>query len=54
MWLAYSNALYNERVVDVSATRDNQVKLRTDFGHGGEPATQFFELTDRVMVLNGR
>lgn len=51
MWLEYSNPRYNCRVVKVSATRDGQVKVHTDYGHGGEPATQYFETSDRIQVI---
>lgn len=51
MWMVFSNPRFNCRVVDVSSTRDSQVKVHTDYGHGGEPATSFFETTDRIAVL---
>lgn len=52
MWLTYNRPGREERIVDIDVTRDGQVKLHTDYGNGGEPATQFYEKTDRVRVVS--
>jgi hypothetical protein len=49
-WLVYDNARMNQRVVEVSATRDGQIKVHADYGNGGEPATSFFEPDETVLV----
>ena len=49
-WLVYDNARMNQRIVDVSATRDGQIRVEADYGNGGEPATLFFEANERVRI----
>jgi len=51
MLLTYMRPGREERIVDVDITRDGKIKLHTDYGNGGEPATQFFEKTDRLWIL---
>lgn len=51
MWIVYSNPRYRERVVDVQQTRDGQIRVRHDYGNGGEPATSFYEPSDRLTVI---
>jgi hypothetical protein len=49
-WLIHANRRMNQRIVDIDETRDGQVKLHTDYGNGGEPATEFFESDDKIQV----
>lgn len=49
-WLVYANSRMNQRIVDIGETRDGQVKIHTDYGNGGEPATEFFEADDKIQV----
>lgn len=49
-WLLFSNPRLNSRVVEVQDTRDGQIKVSTDFGNGGEPATSFFDANEDVLV----
>jgi hypothetical protein len=49
-WLVYHNARMNQRIVDVDRTRDGQVRIHADYGHGGEPATLFFDADERILV----
>jgi hypothetical protein len=51
MWIIHNNPRFNERIVSVSKTRDGQVKIHSDYGNGGEPATLFFEKDDPIVVL---
>ena len=51
MWLTYNPPGHDQRIVDIDQTRDGQIKLHTDYGNGGEPATQFYEKTDRVRIV---
>lgn len=51
MWIAYRNSSLNERVVEVSTTRDGQIHVRHDFGHGGEPASSFYDETEQLLVI---
>lgn len=49
-WLVYANESMNQRIVDVSATRDGQIRVHADYGNGGEPATLFFNADETVTV----
>lgn len=49
-WLAFANSRMNQRIVDTGETRDGQVLVHADFGHGGEPATMFYEPDEKVQV----
>lgn len=49
-WLVFHNERMNQRIVDVSETRDGQIKIHADFGHGGEPATFFYEKAETVLA----
>lgn len=49
-WLVYANSRMNQRIVEVSATRDGQVRIHADYGNGGEPATLFFDTDDKILV----
>ena len=51
-WLAYGNPHMNQRVVEVTNTRDGQVKVYADFGNGGEPATLFFDKNEVLTIVN--
>lgn len=51
-WMVYENARMNQRIVDVSGTRDGQIRIRADYGNGGEPGTLFFESQDKIQVSN--
>jgi len=50
MWLAYNNGSPSERVVDVQPFMDERVRVSTDFGAGGEPATHFYAKDERVRI----
>lgn len=49
-WLVYDNERMNQRIVDVSAARDGQIRIHADYGNGGEPATVFFDADETVRV----
>lgn len=50
-WIVKDNPRYNERIVDVSETRDGQIRLHVDYGNGGEPSTLFYEKDERIAVM---
>ena len=50
-WISHRDRRFNQRVVDVSMTRDGQIKAHTDYGNGGEPATEFYEASEQLCVL---
>lgn len=52
-WILHSNERFNERVVEIEFTRDGDVKVYTDYGNGGEPATSFWEKNDTMAVERG-
>lgn len=52
-WILHMNERFNERVVDVERTRDGDIKVYTDYGNGGEPATSFWYSTEPVPVERG-
>jgi hypothetical protein len=54
MWIIYANARMNERIVDVRMARDNEVKIRFDYGNGGEPATAYYGADERLLVTPAR
>lgn len=41
------------RVVDVTRSRFDQIKLGLDYGNGGEPSTSFFDTDEFVLVVAG-
>lgn len=49
-WILHADSRMNQRIVDVSVTRDDQVRIHADFGNGGEPATLFFEENEKILV----
>jgi hypothetical protein len=49
-WLIYANRRMNQRIVDIDTTRDGQIRMYADYGNGGEPATLFFDATDKIWV----
>ena len=49
-WIEYTNSRFNERIVETSWTRDGLIKIRTDYGNGGEPATHFFEANELIAI----
>lgn len=51
-WLVYANSRMNQRIVDVSGTRDGQIRIHADYGNGGEPATLFFDSDDNLLVAD--
>ena len=51
-WLVYDNARMNQRIVDVSGTRDGQIRIHADYGNGGEPATLFYDNDDNILVAD--
>ena len=53
MWLNHSNPRQNCRIVEVDHTREGRVKLATDFGFGGEPASSFYDATERIAIVKG-
>ena len=49
-WIEYTNPRFNERIVSTQWTRDGLILIRTDYGHGGEPATHFFEANEPISI----
>lgn len=49
-WILYKNSRMNQRVVGVEKTKDGLIKVYHDGGHGGEPATSFYEPDERLQV----
>lgn len=52
-WIIHSNERFNERVVEIEFTRYADVKVYTDYGNGGEPATSFWERDELVHIERG-
>lgn len=50
-WIVHNNPTQNQRIVDVSTKRDGSIAIYTDFGNGGEPATNFFESDEKIQVI---
>lgn len=49
LWLIVDNPRMNRRIVGVAADKHG-VKMATDFGNGGEPATEFFQEDEQLLV----
>lgn len=52
-WILHKNSSQNQRVVEVTSTRDGEIKVSTDYGNGGEPATSFYG-PGELLLVNGR
>lgn len=55
-WIIDSqNARFDRRIVDVGTARadnDYKIRIRHDYGNGGEPATSFYRPLDVLLVTD--
>jgi hypothetical protein len=52
-WIVFDNPRMNQRVVEVTSTREDEILVRHDYGNGGEPATSFYEVDEPLSVVRG-
>lgn len=50
-WICRGFPSYNERIVEVETTRDGLIRIESDYGNGGEPATSFYEADESLRIL---